>query len=102
MITECKNYFGYGNYKDMYEELLRDVVEFDWDYDFYYKGEQYMISTELIGSKRKKKVKRCFSYHSGGHEKYLETLQMYDTWEELFEKAHFQDGVLLMVAIKSK
>ena len=87
VLSEARNYFGYGSYEELYEERL----SWDYDIDFYYYGEKYMISGEMINGE----FKMCFSYQHGSHEVYLETLQVYDSLEELFEKAYFQDGVML-------
>ena len=97
-MDECANYFGFGSFKELFEEIFIH----DQDIEFYYKNEKYLISTEPIGSRRHKVIKRCFSYQQKGHEVYLKTLQTYDTWEELFEKACFQDGTRLIDAMKRK
>lgn len=95
-MSECRNFFGYGSLQELFEEILK----YDEDIEFYYEDKKYMISSELIGSRRHKEFKRCFSYQSGSHEDYLSTLQAYDTWDELFEKAHFLDGALLIDEMK--
>ena len=90
--SEARNYFGYGSYEELYEERL----SWDYDIDFYYYDEKYMISAEPINGE----WKMCFSYISKSHEVYLKTLQVYDSYEELFERAYFQDGVMLKDEVK--
>lgn len=75
------------------EEFYLDIVGPNCDIDFYYKGEQYMISSEWFGSRRHKYEKKCFSYIGGTDEEWKESLQQYDSWEELLENAYFKDGV---------
>ena len=90
-------YFWYEDW----EELYTDALNLNIDIEFYYKDEKYMISTETLGTRKHPEIKRCLSYQSGGHEKYLETLQVYDTWEELLIKAKLQDGRNLIDAMYS-
>ena len=76
-----------------YEDLNELIEELWQDYTFRYKGETYMLSTEGLGSRKHKVEKKCLSHQTGDHQHYLDTLQSFDTWEELFENATFQDGV---------
>ncbi len=80
-------YLGFGSLKELIEELTCQ------DMEFYYDDVKYMFSTEWIGPRKHQTEKKCLSYQNGTYEEYIATLQAYDSWDELFEKAYFQDGV---------
>ena len=84
----------YYNGTYTYEEMLNEM-EWSYDFEFRYKGEGYNI-TETFN-----KPKPCIVKCPGGGER--EVALMYcDTFEELIHTFRFDDGVLLVDALKSK
>ena len=77
-----------------YEEMLREM-EIAYDFEFKYKGKRYNI-TETFSTKHKPCIVRCYE-----HSNKEEAIMYCDTFEELLNTYRFEDGVLLLDALKS-
>ncbi len=85
----------YYNGTYTYEEMLNEM-EWSYDFEFRYKGEGYNLTQDFPGV-GKPCIVRCYDDNREEEE-----LMHCETYEELINTFRFDDGVLLVDALKSK
>lgn len=99
---DCYNYFGYGSFEKFYEEEMEELIECNLERIFYYNDVQYRLAYQWRGTKKNGELLPCLDQSASGRGPENWYRQYYNTWEELFKNARFEDGVKLIEAMARK